>query len=456
MKAYPAHLGLVLVFGLAVAACTDASSTTTMAIDVAASGGGVAIVPAEESLAGLTVSVTGRTSVPADEVFVIVVPQPNDFGPFPQGLTSDDRTQIKAGMQTIGIPDDDTDFPPGQIYSPFGSVVRVKVDPTELPEIGDQVLEVIEDVAGRSVASGLQFGVTDCNAAFRQAWTDAVETAEVRASALAASASTELGPIIAVSEGAVSNLFFGAPIADPCDTESVNEFQFETGFAPFDSDLTVEIEADLDVTYAFTDTVTTVPGITVVSKGLVRSEADEAYVVVAFESFGEFGAEQISAEDRSAVFDALSVLGYGEDDVEVENQPFSDLQVIQVELPASELVDAGDAIVDAVEDVMGRSALSGATFAHSNCEELLAKARNEAVNGGVARANVLASVAGVSLGGVQAIREVDVLSSFSPLPVDPCDEDAPFDIYSVGLAPFEAEPKIVLRSAVQVTMAISS
>lgn len=454
MKRYPLHLALA--FGLVVASCTGTSSTTTLAIDVTASGGGVAIVPAEESPAGLTVSVTGRASVPSDEVFVIVVPQPNGFGPFPQGLTSGDRAEIRAGLQAIGLPDDDIDFPPGPIFSPFGSVVKVKVDAADLPGIGDQVLEVIEDVAGRSVASGLQFGVGDCNAAFEEAWTDAVETAEVRAAALAASASTELGPVIAVSEGVMSSLFFGRPTADPCDTESVNEAQLETGFAPFDSDLTVEIEADIDVTYAFTDTVTTVLGITVVSKGLVRSEADEAYVVVAFESFGEFGSEQISAEDRSAVIDELSRLGYGEDVVEVESQPFSGLQLVQVELPASELIAAGDAIVDAVENVLGRSAASGATFTHSNCEELLAIARSEALIGAIARANVLASVIGVSLGGVQAIREIDVVSSFSPVPVDPCDEDAPFDIYSVGLAPFEAEPEITVRSAVQVTIAIAS
>ena len=406
-----------VVFALVVAACTGSGSTTT--IDVVGSGGGVAIVPADESPAGITVNVTGRTSVKADEVSVIVVPQPNHFGPFPQGLTSEDRAEIRAGLQAIGIADEDIEFPPSQIFSPFGSAVRVKVDASDLPGIGEQVLEAIEDVTGRSVANGLQFGVTDCTAAFEEAWSDALQKAGARAEALATSASTELGPIVAISEGAVSSPFFGSPLADPCDTESFDEAQFETGFAPFDSEPRVDIEAALEVTYALTGTVTTVPGITVVSKGLLRGEADEAYVVVAFESFGEFGPEQVSAEDRSALIDSLSRLGYGEDEVEIENQPFSGLQVVQVELPASELSNAGDAIVDAVENVLGRSTASGATFTHSNCEELLTMARSAALDSAIDRANALASVARVSLGGVQAIREVDVLTAFSPFQSDP-------------------------------------
>ena len=99
--------------------------------------------------------------------------------------------------------------------------------------------------------------------------------------------------------------------------------------------------------------------------------------------------------------------------------------------------------------------MSGATFTSSNCEELLATARSEGLNAAIARATALASVAGVQLGGVQAISELGAVP-FSPVGIDPCDEGAPFDIYSVGLAPFEAKPEITLRSSVQVTMAIEA
>ncbi|MCH8991923.1 MAG: SIMPL domain-containing protein [Acidobacteria bacterium] len=446
----------ILALTVVASACTSGSSPTTGSevVEVGASGGGVAVFPAEESPSGLTVNVTGRATMPSSVVFVIVVPEPRGFGPFPEGLTSNDRAEIKDSVQGLGIPDEDIDFPSGQIFSPFVSVVRVRVDATDLPGIGERVLEAVEDVAGRSLLSGLRFGVADCDAAFELAWTDALETAEIRAQMLAASASIELGPIISIAEGdGVGD--FRIPVADPCDTESFDEGEFGTGFAPFDAEPQVEIEASLGVTYALAGVATTVPGITVVGKGQLTVAADEAYVVVAFESFGEFGPEQISAEDRSAVIDALTALGYEEDDIDIANQPFSGLQVVQVEIAAGELSGAGDVIVDAIEGVFGRSDLSGATFTHSDCEGLLATARSEALNAAVARATALASVAGVSLEGIQAISELDA-SPFSPVQVDPCDEDAPLDIYSTGLATFEAEPEMTLRSAVQVTMAIKA
>ncbi len=444
----------ILALTVVASACTSSSSPTSgpEVVEVGASGGGVAVVPAEESPSGLTVNVTGRATMPSSEVFVIVVPEPGGFGPFPEGLTSDDRAEIKESVQGLGIPDEDIDFPSGPIFSPFVSVVRVRVDAADLPGIGERVLEAIEDVAGRSLTSGLRFGVADCDAAFEQAWSDALETAEIRAQVLAASASIQLGPIISIAEvGGLSD--FGIPAADPCDAESFEEGAFETGFAPFDAEPQVEIEASLGVTYALAGVATTVPGITVVGKGQLTTEADEAYVVAAFESFGEFGPEQISAEDRSAVIDALTALGYEEDHIDIANQPFSGLQVVQVEIAAEELSVAGDVIVDAIEGVLGRSDLSGATFTHSDCERLLSTTRSEALNGAVARATALASVAGVSLGGIQAISELDA-TPFSPFQVDPCDEDSPFDVYSVGLAPFAAEPEMTLRSEVQVTMAI--
>ncbi len=188
----------ILALTVVASACTSSSSPTTgpEVVEVGASGGGVAVVPAEESPSGLTVNVTGRATMPSSEVFVIVVPEPGGFGPFPEGLTSDDRAEIKESVQGLGIPDEDIDFPSGPIFSPFVSVVRVRVDAADLPGIGERVLEAVEDVAGRSLTSGLRFGVADCDAAFEQAWSDALETAEIRAQMLAASASIQLGPII--------------------------------------------------------------------------------------------------------------------------------------------------------------------------------------------------------------------------------------------------------------------
>ena len=109
MKRLLALLVPIVALTVVASACTASSSTTTgpEAVEVGTSGGGVAVVPAEESPSGLTVNVTGRTTMPSSEVFVIVVPEPGGFGPFPEGLTSNDRAQIKDGVQGLGIPDED-------------------------------------------------------------------------------------------------------------------------------------------------------------------------------------------------------------------------------------------------------------------------------------------------------------------------------------------------------------
>ena len=138
MKRFLVLLVPIVALTVVASACTTSSSSTTApeVVEIGASGGGVAVVPAEESPSGLTVNATGRTTMPSSEVFVIVVPEPDGFGPFPEGLTSNDRAQIKDSIQALGIPDEDIDFPSGPIFSPFVSVVRVRVDAADLPGIG--------------------------------------------------------------------------------------------------------------------------------------------------------------------------------------------------------------------------------------------------------------------------------------------------------------------------------
>ena len=104
MKRFLPLLVPMVALTVVASACTASSSPTSgpETVEVGTSGGGVAVVPAEESPSGLTVNVTGRTTVPSSEVFVIVVPEPGGFGPFPEGLTTNDRAQIKDSVQGLG------------------------------------------------------------------------------------------------------------------------------------------------------------------------------------------------------------------------------------------------------------------------------------------------------------------------------------------------------------------
>ena len=85
MKRFLVLLVPIVALTVVASACTTSSSSTSgpEVVEVGASGGGVAVVPAEESPSGLTVNVTGRTTMPSSQVFVIVVPEPGRLRPLP-------------------------------------------------------------------------------------------------------------------------------------------------------------------------------------------------------------------------------------------------------------------------------------------------------------------------------------------------------------------------------------
>lgn len=104
---------------------------------------------------GLTISANGSVTVAADEAYIVVTPPPN-FGlrGIPQGMASKDRAEVIAKLVEIGIAEDDIEFPQDFRFGPGSVSVSVEVKVTDLPEIGDLVLNAVEDVLGRSEVRG--------------------------------------------------------------------------------------------------------------------------------------------------------------------------------------------------------------------------------------------------------------------------------------------------------------
>ena len=106
--------------------------------------------------------------------------------------------------------------------------------------------------------------------------------------------------------------------------------------------------------------------------------------------------------------------------------------IVQVETKAVGLDKTGTDIVRAVEDVLGRSDSSGARFASSTCDALVAGARKDAVADGRKRAAALATAASVKLSDLQSLAEFSGAGN-------PCDESvdafASLDDYSSALSP---------------------
>ena len=185
-----------------------------------------------------------------------------------------------------------------------------------------------------------------------------------------------------------------------------------------------------------------------------KAKADEAYVLIMFESEDEEPTGGPTASDRTRILDALDKLKVDRKDVHITTRSdYGVTTVVQVETKAAGLATAGKDIVRAVEDVLGRADTSGVRFSSSGCAGLLAKARKDAVGDARQRAGSLAEAAGVKLGDVQSISE------FTPTGVDPCDDsvDAILSVEygAAPLQPFDAEPELTLITSAQLGFVIA-
>ena len=199
-------------------------------------------------------------------------------------------------------------------------------------------------------------------------------------------------------------------------------------------------------------------GLTVLANGSVTMDADEAYVVVVPETFrGPGGPEPIPSKDRAEVIAKLAAMGIEEDKIEFESgRPYQPVSIV-VEVEVEELPEAGERILDAVEDVLRRSQRSGVRFSLSeaNCDRALALARQEAVPQAEKDAQVLAEALGVSQGDVIEGAEF-LLSDFGYAPfISGCGGGAEqVNPYDVPLVPFDSNPEIEISILLQITYAI--
>ena len=95
-------------------------------------------------------------------------------------MTGEDRAEVIATLTKIGIAEDDIEFPSNFRFGPGSVSVSVEVAVKDLPEIGDLVLDAVEEVLGRSEASGVRFSLEDCDGALALARREAIPLVEGR------------------------------------------------------------------------------------------------------------------------------------------------------------------------------------------------------------------------------------------------------------------------------------
>ena len=402
---------------------------------------------------GLTVTANGSVKVSADEAYVIVIPE-QFYGPTgPEKLSSEDREDVVQNLMAIGIGEDDVEFASGQQYDP--ETISVEVQIADLPEIGDLILDAVEDVVRRSERSGVRFGVSgqNCDQALAAARQEAITQAEGDSLDLAKALGLVRGGIIAALESPANSFGPGLPSLDKCGGGQFHPYQ--TPLIPFDADPEVEVSLRMRITYGPESEQT--GGITATANGSVMSTADEAYIVVIPEQFyGPGGPEKLSGEYRDDVAQNLMDIGIGEDNIEFEyGQPYGP-ETISVEVQIGDLPEIGDLILNAMEDVIRRSEHSGVRFTLSeeNCDEALGLARLDAISQIDRKADDLVAALGMVRGGVVGAVE-DPFSDFryGPGSADRCGglSQDPYALLS-----FDAEPSVDVVVPLQLTYAPQS
>ena len=188
--------------------------------------------------------------------------------------------------------------------------------------------------------------------------------------------------------------------------------------------------------------------LTVSAIGSVTVAADEAYVVIAPEQYyGSSGPALMSAEDRNEIIAKLAEIGVPEEAIEIEELFRYGGSSISVEVELDELEEKSQAILDAVESVLGRAESHGLRFGllPENCDRALSLARREAVPGTEIAADDLALALGVERGVVvSAVELPGAYPNFGfglPGAGDEGCRGQASDPYS-GFASFDSEPEV--------------
>ena len=407
--------------------------------------------PESELTGGLTATANGSTTVPADDAYVVVIPE-QFYGPGgPEKLSGEDRDDVAQNLMDMGIGEDDIEFEYGQPYGP--ETISVEVQIGDLPEIGDLILNAMEDVIRRSEHSGVRFTLSEenCDEALGLARLDAISQIDRKADGLVAALGMVRGGVVGAVEDPFSDFRYGPGSADRCGGLSQDPY----ALLSFDAEPSVDVVLPLQLTYASQSDETA--GLVAVASISQTVTADEAYVVVIPQRYyGPRGPEPLSMEDRADVIDKLTEIGIASDDIEIVSarQPYEPVQ-ISVEVAVADLPEIGERILDSVEEVLRRSENSGVRFGLSeeSCNAGLALARRDAASQADKDADGLAEAIGVVRGGVVSVAEYS-LGGFNYGSTSTATCDGQFQDHN-ALLPFDAEPKIEVAVQIRIGYAIS-
>jgi uncharacterized protein YggE len=240
---------LILLVGVMVAAV---AATEQKTIDPTVETPGV-IEPPGFGKGGLTVAVNRSVTVEADEAHVVITPT-TIYGSSgsPQPISSENRAAVIAKLREIGIAKEEIEFD-SQPYS--ASTVSAQVQISELPQVGQLVLDAVEAVLGPSESHGVRFSLSQekCDQALALARREAVPQADKTAADLAEALGIKRGSIVGAVESPLPNIASGPIDLDVCGLQFQDPYVVEV--EPFNAEPKVEVAVGLQVSYAIEPTI---------------------------------------------------------------------------------------------------------------------------------------------------------------------------------------------------------
>ena len=407
------------------------------------------------SLPGLTASHSVSVTLPADRA--VVVMEPSIRGPLAgavSALAGKDRQAILDAAAGLGIPAEAVTFSGRSTYG--GTRVQANVPVQAVGTTGQQFADAVEKTLGRADATGVIFGLSDCGAPLAAVRRDAFQGAEAQARQLAESGALRLGPILSLSQQVTAGSASPYAVADPCNP-SANDGPVVT-LQPLDAPAEVRVTVGVTGTWSVGNPPGPPPArgeLAALGRGSTTVKADEAYVVAILADEEEEG-EVPSRRDRERLVDAIVRLGVDKDDIDIAiGSDYGPVTVLQVETRLSDLERRGEQVEKAVQEVLRRPDVTGVRFWHSDCGQLLAKARKQAVGDARARAAALAEAGAVRLGDLVSVSEVSGLPGS-----DPCDDAAAAllgsDDYAATVQPLDATPEFRVETGVRLGFALGT
>ena len=201
---------------------------------------------------GLTVSAVGSVIRPADEAYIIVVPDPYYGVSGPEPLSSEDKKDVIESLAELGIEESAVEFIRIGRYEPTTIAVEVEVE--DVSAKATQVIEAVEEVVRQTQAYGVRYVLSSehCHQALALARRQAIPGAHQAADDLAAAFGAELGSVTSVLEYPVNGDFNRVRVhTDGCRNQSIDPYTIDVmDMVSLDAKPEVTVLIGLQVTYS--------------------------------------------------------------------------------------------------------------------------------------------------------------------------------------------------------------